>query len=122
MPTGRISKRRKMQLIMKPTDIYERQMIERIRRKTGMTHLQVSHLVNQARDLDIDTETIISEVAGLSNDKKELYEFALRRIQEEKRRRLGGERWNRMSEKALGDLIDKYRIMYEDYYGEKPNW
>lgn len=68
------SKRRRGQLAMRPKDSYERQMVQRITRQSGMTHLQVMHLVNKARDSDFDIEHGIDW--NLSKDPLETYEFA----------------------------------------------
>lgn len=76
-----VSKKRRGQLNMTTTDIYERGMITRIRKKTGMTHVQVTNLVNLAKKSDyIDVETEIGGVSGFSKERPELYEFAKKNI------------------------------------------
>ena len=79
-----MSKSRRGQLQMRSSDIYERQMVARLRKTTRMTHVQVMNLVNLAKKSDyIDIETVISSVAGESSDSTELYEFAKRKIKKQ---------------------------------------
>lgn len=80
-PRMGLSRMRRGQLAMKPGDIHENKMVQRLRSKTGMTHVQVMNLVNLAKKSDyIDVETEILGAGGLSRDKTETYEFAKKRI------------------------------------------
>ena len=74
------SKRRRGQLAMRPRDSYERQMVQRITRQSGMTHLQTMHLVNKARDSDFDIEHGIDWKS--SKDPLEAYESASSQLEE----------------------------------------
>lgn len=75
------SRQRRGQLAMKPQDIYEKQMIQRIQRKSGMTYFQAIHLVKKARERDIDIEHKIDW--KLSKDRSEQYEQALKQLHKE---------------------------------------
>jgi len=77
-PTGKISKRRRGQLAMKPVDVHERAMAKRIQRQSGMTHIQVMHLIKGARETDFDIEHGIDW--RLSKDRSEQYEFAQKQM------------------------------------------
>jgi hypothetical protein len=111
-----LSKRRRGQLAMRSEDIYERQMIRRLVRQTGMTHMQVKHLVNLAKKSDyIDIETVIGSVSGESTDKTELYEFAQRKI----RKTLKAEGKITKSAKEIEWEMEKYGAMYDDWLRRK---
>lgn len=80
-PSMRISKRRRGQLRMKTYDVHENKMLQRLRDKTGMTHVQIMNLVHLAKKSDyLDIETEIMSASGLSRDRTETYEFAKKRI------------------------------------------
>jgi len=74
-----LSRMRRSQLMLKPVDIYEKQMAQRIQRKSGMTYVQTMHLIRKARDYDIDVEHLIDW--KLSKDKREVYEFATKQLE-----------------------------------------
>jgi len=76
-----LSRMRKSQLMLKPVDIYEKQMAQRIQRKSGMTYVQTMHLIRKARDYDIDIEHVIDW--NLSKDKQETYELASKQLEKE---------------------------------------
>jgi len=96
------------------SDPYERQMAKRLQRQTGMTHMQVSNLIREAKKSDeIDVETTIGRVQGLSKKKTELYESAKKDIRE----RLNMEKSVTDSiGDNIGDLEMKYSMMAEEYY------
>jgi len=75
------SKKRRGQLMMKPRDIYEKQMIQRIQHKSGMTYIQATHLVRKSRETDTDIEHKIDWT--LSKDKSEQYEQATKQLTRE---------------------------------------
>jgi len=76
-----LSKMRRGQLAMRPEDQHEKNMVKRLRSKTGMTHIQVMNLVKLAKKSDyIDIETEIMGSAGHSREKTETYEYAKNRI------------------------------------------
>jgi len=79
-----------------------------------MTHMQISNLIREAKKSDnIDVETTIGRVQGLSKKKTELYESAKRDIRE----RLNMEKSVTDSiGDNLGDLEMKYDLMAEEYY------
>lgn len=80
-PRMGLSRMRRGQLRMNPDDLHEKKMVQRLRSKTGMTHVQVMNLVNLAKKSDyIDVETEIMGAGGLSKDRTETYEFAKKRI------------------------------------------
>ena len=80
-PSIGISKHRRGQLRMKTYDVHEKQMLQRLRDKTGMTHVQIMNLVHLAKKNDyLDIETEIMGASGLSRDRTETYEFAKKRI------------------------------------------
>lgn len=107
---------------MRPQNIYEKQMVGRLQRQTGMTHFQIMNLINLGKQSDyIDVETEIASVAGHSAWKPEIYERAKKNITE----RLHSEqsathRYSHMSEKDLGWEIDKYEDMAKQYYRKQP--
>lgn len=97
---------------MRSADPHERQMVKRIRNKTGMTHIQVMNLVNLAKKSDyIDVETVISSVAGESGYPTELYEFAKRKIVKELKHQGKIER----SAKDIAWEEEKYKGIYEEW-------
>jgi len=109
-PKLTISKSRRGQLAMKTTDPHERAMIKRIMNKTGMTYFQVKNLIKLDRHSDtVDIETEVMSVAGESNDPKELYEFAYKRIKK-KMRDFG--KWE-FSTGEIGNMMDRYQDEYE---------
>ena len=109
-----VSKKRRGQLNMTTTDIYERGMITRIRKKTGMTHVQVMNLVNLAKKSDyIDVETEIGDISGLSREKPELYEFAKKNIMKKLKRHN-----NIMAESKYTDP-SYYNSMWSDWQEEQ---
>lgn len=111
-----LSRRRRGQLAMRSEDIYERQMVKRIVKRTGMTHIQVKHLVNLAKKSDyIDIETVVSSVAGESKNKAELYEFARRKI----RKTLKAEGKITKTAKEIGWEMEKYGAMWDDWLERK---
>jgi len=75
------SKRRLGQIAMRPQDIYEKQMARRIQQQSGMTHIQVMHLIRRSRESDIDIEHKIDW--RLSRDKAEQYEMASEALEKE---------------------------------------
>jgi len=75
------SRSRRSQLLIKPTDVYERQMAKRIQKKSGLTHIQVMHLIRKSRETDFDIEHGIDW--NLSNDRTEQYEMALRSMEKQ---------------------------------------
>jgi len=104
-PRNTLSRMRRGQLKMKPESIYEGQMVKRIRKKTGMTHIQVMNLVSLGKKSDyIDVETEISDVAGISKHKTELYEFAKKKI-------------NKKLERS-GDVMVHSKYNDSDYYDD----
>lgn len=66
--------------MLRPTDSYEKQMAERIRKQSGMTHIQTMQIIRKARESDYDIEQGIDW--NLSKDKKETYEFATKQLDE----------------------------------------
>ena len=105
-----MSRSRRGQIRMRSSDIYERQMIARLRKTTKMTHIQIMNLVNLAKKSDyIDIETIISSVAGESSYPTELYEFAKRKIKKQLNMETG--------ETMEGKYADEsyYNLMMEDW-------
>lgn len=94
------SKRRRGQLMMKPQDPYEKQMIKRIQRKSGMTYIQATHLVRKSRESDVDVEHGIDW--SLSKDRQEQYEFASEQLDK---------LINPMKHKTMRDLMSE-RSMY----------
>lgn len=119
-PRGGLSLMRRGQLAMRPEDHYESQMVKRLRRDTGMTHVQVMNLVNLAKKDDyIDVETEISGVAGESRDKTEIYEFAKRRIIKKlKRAQSPTDRYSLMSKKEIDFEEFKYADMQKNWWEE----
>jgi len=109
------------QINMRPEDLYESQMVKRLRSGTGMTHVQVMNLVNLAKKDDyLDVETEISSIAGESRDKTELYEFAKRNIMKKLRRHQSiTERYSSMSKKSLDFEEFKYADMQRDWWEEQ---
>lgn len=106
------SKTRRGQIRMRSADPHERQMVKRLRNKTGMTHIQVMNLVNLAKKSDyIDVETIISSVAGESRYPTELYEFAKRKIVKRLRQEGSIER----SVKDIAWEEEKHKGIYEEW-------
>jgi len=67
------SKARRGQLKYRITDPYERKEIERLRKQSGMTHIQAVNLWKKAHEHDVDVESLDF---GLSKMKTETYEFA----------------------------------------------
>lgn len=67
------SRMRKGQLKYRMTDPWERKEVERIRRKSGMTHIQTVNLWRKAHEHDVDIESMDF---GLGGDRPESYEFA----------------------------------------------
>jgi len=112
-----LSKRRIGQIRMRPEDIYENQMIKRLRRGTGMTHIQVMNLVNLAKSSDyIDVETEIMGAGGHSGEKTEVYEFAKKSILKKLDREVNaGQRFGNMSQREMGNLITKYEHEWGDW-------
>lgn len=51
-----ISKKRKSQLLMKPENLSEKAMVDRIKKKSGFSHIEVMHLIRMARSTDFDLE------------------------------------------------------------------
>lgn len=121
-PSLGLSRSRIGQKRMRPGDLYEKQMVGRLQRQTGMTHFQIMNLVNLGKQSDyIDVETEIASVAGHSAWKPEIYERAKKNLTE----RLHSEqsathRYSHMSEKDLGWEINKYEDMAKQYYRNKP--
>jgi hypothetical protein len=107
---------------MRPENVFEKQMVHRLQRQTGMTHFQIMNLVNLGKQSDyIDVETEIASVAGHSAWKPEIYERAKKNITE----RLQSEqsathRYSHMNEKDLSWEVDKYEDMARQYYKNKP--
>jgi hypothetical protein len=64
--------------LLKPVDIHERAMAERIQKQSGMTHIQTMQIIRKARDSDFDVEQGVDW--GLSKDRKETYEFAVKQL------------------------------------------
>ena len=80
-PRNGLSRMRRGQLAMRAGDQYEKNMVKRVRSKTGMTHIQVMNLVNLAKKSDyIDIETEITSASGHSRNKTEVYEYAKNNI------------------------------------------
>lgn len=52
----KISQRRRGQLLMKPENFSEKAIAERIEKQSGLTHIEVMHLIRAARDSDYDLE------------------------------------------------------------------
>lgn len=75
------SKRRLGQIAMRPQDVSEKQMANRIQRQSGMTHIQVMHLIRRSRESDVDIEHKIDW--RLSRDKSEQYEMASKALEKE---------------------------------------
>ena len=69
-----LSKSRKMQLKMKLTDPYEKKMVERIMRKSGLTYFQAVNLFKKSRDSDFDLEFGLDYDKG-HGDRRERYSF-----------------------------------------------
>lgn len=113
-----VSKTRRGQLRMRPSDIYEGQMVKRLRKQTGMTHVQVMNLVNLGKRSDyIDVETEIASVSGLSKQKEELYEFGKKRISKLLERETpASERYELMGAKELDWEWDKWTALGEQWY------
>lgn len=108
----RMSRTRRGQIRMYSTDPNERQMVKRLRNRTGMTHIQVMNLVNLAKKSDyIDVETVISSVSGESKYPTELYEFAKRKIVKE----LKHQGKIRQSAKDIAWEEEKYKGIYEEW-------
>jgi len=78
-----LSKSRKMQLKMKLTDPYEKKMVERIRRKSGLTHIQAVNLFKKSRDSDFDVEFGLDYDKG-HGDRRERYQFLSDSIEKKK--------------------------------------
>jgi hypothetical protein len=68
------SRATKSRNLLKPVDIHERAMAERIQKQSGMTHIQTMQIIRKARESDFDIEHGVDW--NLSKDKKETYEFA----------------------------------------------
>jgi len=75
------SKKRLGQLSMKPRDIYEKQMVKRIQRKSGMTYIQSMQLAKKARESDVDIEHKVDW--KLSKSRTEQYEMGLKSLEKE---------------------------------------
>lgn len=118
-PSLGLSKSRRGQLLTKPESIHERKMVGRLRKSTGMTHLQVSHLVKMAKGHKLDVETIIGGVAGESRRKEELYEFAKRKIGKALERQVGGKKYFSWKPKEIGLLEESYGHIQEDWLRRK---
>jgi len=69
-----LSIRRQNQLAMKPRDITERNLAARIRRKSGLSHVEVMHLINLSRESDFDLEFLIDWDQGYEYAKKIILE------------------------------------------------
>ncbi|MBN2065415.1 MAG: DNA polymerase I [Candidatus Thermoplasmatota archaeon] len=51
-----VSKKRQHQLLLQAASSSEKQMVQRIRKQSGLSHVEVMHLIRQARDTDFDLE------------------------------------------------------------------
>ena len=107
-PSIGISKHRRGQIRMKTYDVHEKKMLQRLRDKTGMTHVQIMNLVHLAKKNDyLDIETEIMGASGLSRDRTETYEFAKKRIMKKLER--------------SGDIMITSKYSDPDYFDEMQN-
>ncbi len=53
---GNYSKMRRSQLMLKPQNFSEKQLAQRLRKKTGWSHISIMHLIREARETDFDIE------------------------------------------------------------------
>jgi len=76
-PKPILSKKLQRQRRMQPQSISEREMIQRIKKISGFSHMEIMHLVNEARDTDFDLEHEVDW-------RHEGYDIAKRRIQQKR--------------------------------------
>ena len=69
---------RRSQLMLKPQSISEKQMAQRIRKKSGWSHISVMQLIREARETDFDIEHEIDW-------KYDTYKSAKEKIQQKKK-------------------------------------
>ena len=55
-PKPYLSKKTQQRRIMQPQSISEKEMIQRIKKISGFSHMEIMHLVNEARNIDFDLE------------------------------------------------------------------
>jgi len=55
-PNSHLSKKMQQQRMMKPQSISEREMVKRIKKISDWSHIEITHLVNLARETDFDLE------------------------------------------------------------------
>ena len=83
---GNISNRRQSQLQIKPQNMTEKHLATRLRKLSGLTHLEVMHLIKAARETDFDLEMEIDW-------KNSSYAIALDKIQ-----RKTGKKYDKLQE------------------------
>ena len=55
-PKRNISKMRRSQIMMKPENFSEKMLLERIKKKSGLLHIEIMHLIRLARETNFDLE------------------------------------------------------------------
>ena len=113
---GTKSRSRRSRERMALADPYERQMAQRLRKSTGMTHLQVTNLINEGKKSDfIDIETVIGSVAGESNRREELYESAKKKLRKHVNNRKTSMDY---SFNELDEMEKEFDYLSKQFYGD----
>jgi len=113
---GTKSRSRRLRERMNLSDPYEKQMAQRLRRSTGMTHIQITNLINEGKKSDfIDIETVIGSVAGESNRKHELYESAKKKIRKKVNDRKSSMDY---SFNELDEMEKEFDYLSKQFYGD----
>lgn len=94
------SKSRKMQMKYRLTDPYEKKMVERIRRKSGLTYIQAVNLFKKSRNSDFDIECGL-DIGGDHGDRREKYSYLSSQLSKEKD----------VTKKSIRDLMAENSMM-----------
>lgn len=102
-------------------DPHQKALIKRLMKQTGMTYMQIKHLVNKSANYDnIDVETIIASAKGHSDLKTEMYEYANNNILTAiKMQKSATQLYEEKDKKALQQELDRWDDMSKQYYRKK---